>query len=125
MDAIGPSARWLWANPDDEASGNPPTYTPKDDAGIPAGGQGRGPGRSVVECACHGTQMLDMISGARGGTSRRVQPIVSEHFLLFSVLQSVCGARGPYRALVRHGSNTHDLFFTVDLILCSFNFKAA
>ena len=61
-----------FANPDD-----PDGATPEDDSGIPAGGVGEG---LMNGGGGHGTKMLDMITGARGGISKRVQPIVCVEF---------------------------------------------
>ena len=69
VDDIVSVVRWLHVFNDEDGS------MPEDDSGIPAGGRGPGP---PGEGGAHRTKVLDMVTGARGGTSRRVLPIVRE-----------------------------------------------
>ena len=78
MDNIADPNNVRWIHIFEDEDGAPPgqTTTPENDSGIPRGGMGPGPPLLEGGDGSHGTRMLDMVTGARGGTSKRVKPIV-------------------------------------------------
>lgn len=72
VDNIASVVRWISVFTDEDG------LTSQDDSGLPRGNMGTGP---QGEGGSHGTRMLDMVTGARGGTSRRALPIVCELLL--------------------------------------------